>query len=34
MKVEVYDIINNPLPQLHLIKSINIIKLDLEYPER
>lgn len=31
MKVGVYDIINDPLPKLHLIKEINISKKDSEY---
>lgn len=33
MKVGVYDIINNPLPQLRLLREITIYKKDLEYDE-
>ena len=33
MKVGVYDIINNPLPELHLLKEITVYKKDLEYNE-
>lgn len=33
MKLGVYDIINNPLPQLNLIKEIEVNKKDFEYDE-
>lgn len=33
MKIGIYDVINNPLPQLYKIKDINVNKKDFEYDE-
>ena len=33
MKIGVYDVINDPLPQLYKIKEININQQDFEYDE-
>ena len=34
MKIGVYNIINDPIPKLNLIKEINVNKSDFEYDEK